>query len=253
MTCLFRYGLTSIVGIFVIAISFAGNAEQTSQTAAAGMSAVEAEMEYLRRLAVSARSVRSVDALADISGHPSLGEATTDAVIIEFADFQCGFCRRHLNMVMPKLLREYVEPGHVQYVFWDFPVEDRHPEAFQAALAARCADEQGRYWDMRKRLYMSADLLKVPDLLQHASDLGLDTAAFETCLDAGDYTEAVRKDQEKGLSLLVRGTPTFFLGSRVGETGEIRITRSVIGAQSIEVFRSEIDRLMNESLTPAVF
>jgi len=201
------------------------------------------EMELLVKIANRTRTSRGVDGVVTIDGHPAIGSSDAGIVLIEFSDFQCAFCRRHLNSVMPDLVSEFVESGQVEYAFMDFPVEDRHPQAKQAAIAARCAREQGKYWEMRKRLFISPAMLKETDLESHASAMGLDMAEFDACLKSDQYHNAVRRDKDLGTKLMVRGTPTFFIGKRISEGNQIRLEKSIIGHQPIDVFREHIRTL----------
>lgn len=200
----------------------------------------QAEMELLMQIAKQTRTSRPVDGILTIDGHPAIGENDANIVLIEFSDFQCAFCRRHLNLVMPDLVREFIETGKVEYAFSDFPVEERHPQAMQAAIAARCAHDQDKYWEMRQRLYISSAMLQEPDLFEHAKTVGLDIEEFDACLKSGQYDTAVRHDQSEGTKLRVRGTPTFFLGRRISGGDQVRVERSIVGQQPIEVFREHI-------------
>ncbi len=205
-----------------------------------GRSPDQAEMELLMRIARQARTSRYVDSILTIDGHPAIGSGDADIVLIEFSDFQCAFCRRHLNLVMPDLIREFIETGQVEYAFSDFPVEDRHPQAKQAAIAARCAHDQDKYWEMRQRLYISPAMLQETDLKEHAETAGLNTEEFDACLKSGRYEYAIRHDQSEGTKLRVRGTPTFFIGRRMPEGNRVRVEKSIIGHQPIDVFREHI-------------
>ena len=198
------------------------------------------EMDLLMQIANKARTSRGVDGVVTIDGHPSIGSGHADIVLIEFSDFQCAFCRRHLNSVMPVLVSEFVETGEVEYAFMDFPVEDRHPQATKAAIAARCAEEQGKYWEMRKRLFISSAMLEETDLENHAEAVGLDMREFGACRKSDQHHNAVRFDQNEGAKLRVRGTPTFFIGRRVSEGNQVRVEKSIIGHQPIDVFREHI-------------
>lgn len=232
-----------MAGLLICLIPLTVSALQPVQTSPS-LTEEQAEMELLRQLATGGRRAHSVDTILDIAGHPSLGSETAKVVVLEFGDFQCPFCRRHLSQSMPQILRAFVETGLVQYLFWDFPVEERHPRAFQAAIAARCADEQQRYWEMRKRLYLSPAQLEDEHLFEHATSIGLDQAEFGDCLDSGRYRDQIQRDQQRGLSLHVRGTPTFFLGLRQAGSKEVRLTRSIVGAQPIEHFSKAIGALL---------
>jgi len=121
----------------------------------------------------------------------------------------------------------------------DYPLESIHPHAFKAAEAARCAGDQGKYWEMHDRLFANQRELTPSDLPKHATALKLDTATFQQCLDSGRHTAAVRKDVTDGQTATVKGTPTFFLG--VEEGSKLKVIRVVRGAQHITGFKANID------------
>jgi protein-disulfide isomerase len=136
--------------------------------------------------------------------------------IVEFSDFQCPYCSRYALEVWPALKERYVDTGRVYYVFKNFPLTDIHPQAPQAAQAARCAAEQDAFWEMHDQLFggqeaWSGNPDPVAVFKQYASALALDQSAFDACLDDGRYTAVVAADQQEGLALGVTGTPLFFV------------------------------------------
>jgi protein-disulfide isomerase len=200
------------------------------------------ELELLRSMARQTRSaVRTEDLVVDVGSHPALGEPGSVLTLIEFSDLQCGFCRRHLNSVLPVLLERHVASGQLRYVFFDFPVTERHPEAFHAAIGARCAAEQNALQPMRERYFANPEQLQPQHLNDHAAALGLDAEAFSACLADEEKAEAVRRDLALGHQLQVRGTPTFLVGYREGGGTEVRVVRRIVGAQPLDVFESAIN------------
>lgn len=178
-------------------------------------------------------------------GAAARGSDDAPVTIVEFSDFQCPFCRRHFRAAMPKLIDDYVEPGTVRYVVRDFPLEVIHPAAFGAAVAARCAGEQGSYWAMHDRLFEMQETLPDRNWVGHAEGLGLDTARFRSCLDNEAVAAAVRRDQSEAANAGATGTPTFFVGrSRPGES-TIRASRVIRGAQPYRVFEQAIEAVLS--------
>ncbi len=129
----------------------------------------------------------------------------------------------------------------------DFPLESIHPQAFKAAEASHCANEQGKYWEMHERLFANQKALGVKDLPQHAQALGLDEAKFQQCLDSGKYAARIRKDLTEGQKLGVTGTPGFFLGVTDPNGTEIKSVRQIKGAQPWAAFQGAIDSLLAEA------
>lgn len=145
---------------------------------------------------------------------PSLGPPESSALltITEFADFGCPFSRETSYIV--RALAEHTDI--VRYVYRDFPLIDLHPNADVAAEAAQCAHDQGRFFDYHDKLYQNQYDLSTERLKQHARELGMDGAAFDTCVDSHRYAAEVAADKQAGTEAGVRGTPTFFFnGTRV--------------------------------------
>lgn len=108
-----------------------------------------------------------------------------------------------------------------------------HMNAQKAAEAARCAGEQGKYWEYHDILFANLRTLEITNLKKFAADLELDTARFDTCLDSDTYVAQVRKDIAEGQNAGVSGTPTFFINGRL-----------ISGAQSFSAFQEIIDEVL---------
>jgi len=126
----------------------------------------------------------------------------------------------------------------------DFPLESIHKNAFKAAEAARCAGEQGKFWQMHDRLY--ANQTSLEPAKPHAEAIGLDVAKFEGCLSAGKYAEAVRKDAAEGAKAGVTGTPLFFLAYTDPTSSKVKTVARLSGAQPFAAFKAQIDQLLAE-------
>jgi protein-disulfide isomerase len=107
--------------------------------------------------------------------------------------------------------KEWVDTGKVRYYSRDFPLEF-HPNARRAALAARCAGDQGKYWELRNTMIKNADQLGGERIVGFAKDLGLDMKKFEGCLGSDFYKPAIDKDIAEGNNAGVTGTPSFVVG-----------------------------------------
>jgi protein-disulfide isomerase len=160
------------------------------------------------------------------AGNPALGPKNAPVKVIEFADFQCPFCRRAEDTI--KAMREKYG-DKVQLVYMDFPLSF-HDHAMQAAGAARCAGEQDKFWQYHDALFADQSKLAPTDLKATAQKLGLDTKKFDACLDKGKYDVAIQQDLAEGRKLNVNGTPTFFIDGR-----------ELVGAQPLPRFQEIID------------
>jgi protein-disulfide isomerase len=142
---------------------------------------------------------------------PVRGPAEAPVTIVEFEDFQCPYCRR-VQSTLDQVLVRY--NGKVKLVHRDFPLASLHPKSHDAHEAARCAGEQGKFWEFRDLLYTGVGQAISEQINDYAERLKLDSDAFKTCVAGGKYKAAVRKDEEEGARLGVEGTPAFFINGR---------------------------------------
>lgn len=139
---------------------------------------------------------------------PSLGKPGAPVTIIEFLDFSCPFSRASFEPIR-SIVNKYRD--QVFFVVRDFPILDVHPRAAAQALAARCAQVQGRFWPFHDWLFSHQDFLEDADFKAEAASLGLDQAAFDDCFARQTKGSVVAGDVNDGLALGVAGTPTFFV------------------------------------------
>ncbi len=211
---------------------------------APGNSESAGEIDELQQILREMRSpVKTVRADITLDGKSPLGDEAAELILVEFEDYQCGFCRRHHLTTEPRLKEAFVDTGILRLVSYDFPVAGKHADAPKIAEGLRCAGEQGRYWEMRHRLLSQRTSGDTSDLSSHAQALGLEVEDFRSCLTEGRYADAVSRDLATGRRLGVRGTPTFFIGRSDGVEGRVRLVRRIDGTQSFDVFRNEIDNL----------
>lgn len=166
-------------------------------------------------------------------GPPSLGDPNAPVVIVEYADFQCPFCGAFAREVKPQLEAAYIDTGRVRFEWRDFAWMGR--ESTDAAQAARCAADQGRFWEYHDRLYAAAvapnsGTFSRERLLADAEALDLDASAFAACLDDGRYEAAVQAETASAAQMGLTGTPTFIIGDQ-----------RIVGAQPFEVFAAAIE------------
>lgn len=133
--------------------------------------------------------------------------------IVEFTDFACPFCKQSSEEIR-NLVEQYKQT--VRLVVRDYPI---HDTSINLALAARCAGEQGKYWEAYDSLFLNQDNLKdattiKTDVISWAESLNsLDMEKFKTCFDGRGYVSAIKKDYEDGESLKIQGTPTWFVNN----------------------------------------
>lgn len=172
-----------------------------------------------------------------IDDDPQLGKADAKVTIIEFGDYQCPLCRAFWRDTLPRIKKEYVDTGRVRIVFRDFPIQDVHPEATVTAMAAECAEDQGKYWEFHDKVFREQDRrgrdvirYSARDVRRWATEVGLEAAAFNECLDSERHKAEVQKDYKDGADVGMNGTPVFFINGR-----------ALVGAHSFATFQKIIE------------
>ena len=159
-------------------------------------------------------------------GEPSQGPATAPVTMVEYSEFQCPFCGR-VSPTVKQVLQTYGDK--VRLVFRDYPLPF-HDKARPASEAAQCAHSQGKFWEYHDKLFANQQALDADNLKKYATEVGLDAAAFNQCLDEGRFKSVVEANQAGGEALGVQGTPAFFINGRF-----------LSGAVPFEAFQEIID------------
>jgi protein-disulfide isomerase len=162
------------------------------------------------------------------------GPTAAPVTIFEWSDYQCPYCK-NAQEALARLRAEF--PDTLRIVFKDFPLR-MHPLAVPAALAARCAGAQDRYWEYHDLLFVAQPDFSREQLVGYARRLGLDVPAFTQCFDSRQFLEAIAADQREGLAAEVRGTPTFFINGK-----------RVVGEPPLDEFRDEVRQALREATT----
>jgi len=173
---------------------------------------------------------------------PLKGNPSAEITIVEFSDFQCPFCARFHATTLPQIEQNYLSTGKVNFVYRDFPIQSIHPNALPAALAAECADDQGKFWEYHDKLFQNQRSWQglgiqtgINTFKEYAQELGLNLEEFNSCLDSRKYAQEINDDLQDGRDYGVTGTPGFFVGNE--KIGFIKI----IGAQPYSVFQNVLN------------
>jgi protein-disulfide isomerase len=209
-----------------------------------GQAQIQQELEDIRRLLTPPERPTPTSVDLGFDDAPFRGDMTAKVAVIEYFDYECPFCAGFFNDTMPQILSEYVLKGKVKYIVRDFPLEEAHPRALQAAEAAHCANEQGRFWRMYDALMGNSDALDRPKLSVYAQDVGLDLPSFDKCVDSGKYAPKIREDIAGGKKLGIEGTPTFFLGVTDTSGQKIESVKRFDGAVPYSQLKDTIDKLL---------
>jgi len=183
--------------------------------------------------------------LADIllPSTPTLGNPKAPVLMVEFSDFTCGYCGKFFRETLPALKAEYLKSGRVRFAYRDYP-RDEEGWGLVAAHAARCAGEQGHFWEMHDRLFEQHARLGTGVITQLAKDLRLNEKAFANCMDSQKHIEAILADRESAVRLGFRGTPGFLIVKTDGRRFTNAFT--IPGAVRYDTFRSEIEQLLKK-------
>lgn len=193
-------GVVAVAGIAVVALALRGGGSAATEPVDLGEIA-DAELLEL--------------AQGMIQGNPD-----APVTIMEFGNYQCDACRRFALMIKPQVDMAYVETGQAKFVYYDYP-SPGFPHSFLAARAARCAGDQERYFDYHDAVYGTFnDWAMLGSAAGHfedlADDIGLDTDAFEECLNSDRFADVVTANITLGQRLAVRGTPGIFVHHGTG-------------------------------------
>lgn len=175
-----------------------------------------------------------------------LGSPDAEIIIVEYSDTECPFCKQ-FHKTMLSIIDEYGKDGRVAWVYRHFPLVQLHAKAPKEAEATECAAELGgksAFWDYTNRLYEvtpSNDGLDPKMLTTIAGELGLNTTAFDSCLQSGKYKDKVDADYKDAVAAGGRGTPHSIIITKDGEMLPLE------GAQPLQNIKSIIDGLLKSN------
>ena len=175
--------------------------------------------------------VKELDAKVD----HVLGKANAKITMIEYSDFQCPFCSRHLP-TLKQIMAQY--PNDVKLVYRHYPLSQIHPNAQKAAEASECVAKIGgndKFWQMHDKLFENQTTLGTDTYKRLAGEVGVDVAKFTACLDSGEMAGRVAADTASGNDAGVSGTPATFVNGTLLE-----------GAQDVTAFQAEISRILGK-------
>ena len=161
---------------------------------------------------------------------------------MEFSDFECSYCRRFHEQVMPQLKRDYIDTGLVRFVHKDLPLPF-HPQALPAAAAARCAGEQDRYWDLYSGLFDQQNCLNCKGILAIAAEEELNTTALKACMERESTLAVINANRSEASLHNISATPTFIIGPTRSDgslDGQV-----IEGAVPWDTFKSTIEKALH--------
>ncbi len=180
-------------------------------------------------------------AIVNVAGLPFLGKENAPLTLVMFTDYQCPFCSRFESQILPEIKKQYIDTGKLRLVVRDLPLPF-HPNASKAAEATHCAEEQGKYWELRDKLVVNGDKLDAKLLPDYAQQVGLDVDKFSSCLESGRHAEKVKASATLAGSIGISGTPSLVVGRSKGDSVD---GLKVVGAQPFAVLDQKLKALLN--------
>jgi protein-disulfide isomerase len=174
-----------------------------------------------------------------LRGGVSLGSAHAPIVIVEFTDFECHYCRQFQSTAFAEIRKKYIDTGEVRFVVRDLPLS-MHANAMQAAEAARCAGDQGKYWPMHDALFSEPPKLDQTGLGEHAKSVALDLDMFRSCMASGKHKPDIETDMQVADTLKINATPSFLIGKTTGEEVEGSI---IVGSLDLSAFGANLKEM----------
>ena len=161
--------------------------------------------------------------------------------VVEFADFECPACGQFANLSEPDVRARLVNTGMIRFRFMDFPLEN-HPNTRAAHMAAWCAGEQNKFWEMHDAIFANQDrwsgyATSRPDrvLSNLAQQVGVNMDQYGSCVSTRKYAGQIQSNFDAGATQGVGSTPTFFIGSR-----------KVTNAIPYDEFKRHVDEVIAE-------
>lgn len=179
-------------------------------------------------------------ASASTKGRPTLGNPDASVTVVEFTDYQCPFCSRFEKSTFKQLKQTYIDTGKVRWVVLDMPL-NFHKDALLASQAAHCANEQNKFWELRELFFQNQKELLPEHIAQYAKKAGIQTEAFNQCINSNRYQEAIQGDIAEAEKQRITGTPTFIVGM---STPDVVNGKRIVGAQHYDVFSTAIETLL---------
>ncbi len=174
------------------------------------------------------------------NGSPPLGDKDAPITIVEFGDYQCFFCNKFYHDTEKRLIADFIDTGKVSWIFKDFTIIG--PDSVGAAIGARCATDQGMFWEYHDVLYENWDgenngWASAKHLEEFAAQIGLNQKEWRECIQSEKHIRALQASNENAKALGISGTPAFFI---IGPDGITALS----GAQPYEVFANALNEQM---------
>jgi protein-disulfide isomerase len=177
----------------------------------------------------------------------SMGDPNAPVKIVEYSDFQCPYCKQFADTTEQALIDNFIATGKVFFTYHSMGnfvsqnIGRGGTESRDAAEAAYCARDQGKFWEMKDILFANSlgedeGYFAMPRLEKMAEAIGLDLAQFKDCMKSNTFLDQVEQELADGLAAGITGTPSFLIN------GEL-----IVGAQPLSVFQEKINAALQAS------
>jgi protein-disulfide isomerase len=179
----------------------------------------------------------------NVHGEPFRGDAKARVAILEYSDFDCGFCADFATNIFPQIEANYIKTGKVKFFFRDMPSPE-HAFALFKAKVARCAGEQGKFWQMHDYLFTHQQPMGTSDAPKLADAVGIDASKLNACLAADKYAFIAQRSLASAEKYHIDGTPAFIIGTLSEDGSFLKARQVVLGTQTYDFFRNKLDELL---------
>ena len=209
---------------------------------------------FSKQVVVPQATTVNANPQSNVDGN-SMGDKNAPIQIVEFGDFQCPYCKRFHEETEPSLITNFVDTGKVYFTYrsagnWvSKNIGGGNTESQDAAAAAYCAGDQGKFWQMHDALFANNGDVEnqgsfSPERLTSiANGVGLDVKTYQDCFDGGKYADRVQKDYQAAVDAGVHGTPSFVVTYQVNNVTRIFL---IEGAQPYEAFQQALNQILQE-------
>jgi protein-disulfide isomerase len=255
MRCISR----SLVFLFALSLSVAAqttnSVQQQIDELKRGQAQILKELEELRGLLKEQRKAGEPKQApsylsVNVHGERFRGNPQARVAILEYSDFDCAFCAQYATQVFPQIDANYVQTGKIKYFFRDMPSPE-HPNAMFKAKVARCAGEQGKFWEMHDFLFANQKPLSQLPAGKLAQAVGMNVEKLGACLASDKYSAVIDKSLNSAERMQINGTPAFLIGTLSDDGSFLKSAQVVVGAQTYGYFQKEIDELLTADAPPA--
>ena len=240
--------LTFILPVFIFHNSFAAekstSVQDNKNETSAIQKAIQEDLQKMKKInQAQPRRLPDPEITGvefELGNNPVEGSKSARLIIVQFSDYTCSHCAYHVRDTYPKIYKEYIATGKLQYTVVDYP-HPRNLPAVKAAEAALCAADQGKYWEFHDDIM--ADQSSIEDLDALAVFVDLDMDEYKSCMDSHKYSESVNKHIMIASKLKIPSVPGFILAEVNPENPKkVKGICYIRGAKPFDHFQAEIER-----------